>query len=95
MTNNTAIQETDEMKQQWTKHIEQGASMTDNFAKEMLSVSKMKGSFEYTITNIAPPKPVGWWVIGDGFQVAMYKKPTDEHIKNHYEMLGWKWRDAA
>jgi hypothetical protein len=25
MTDNTAIQETDEMRQQWAKHIEQGA----------------------------------------------------------------------
>lgn len=41
-------------------------------------------------------KPVvGWWIIGDGFQVALYKKPTDEHIKNHYEMLGWEWKDAT
>ena len=39
--------------------------------------------------------PVGWWIIGDNFQVALYKKPTDEHIKNHYEMLGWKWEDAT
>lgn len=41
-------------------------------------------------------KPVvGWWIISDGFQVALYKKPTDAHIKNHYEMLGWKWEDAT
>ena len=29
MTDNTAVQETNEMKQQWAKHIKQGASMTD------------------------------------------------------------------
>jgi hypothetical protein len=69
--------------------------MTDNFAKEMLAVSDMKSSVKYTgATLVTPPKPVGFWVISDVFQVAMYKKPTDEHIKNHYEMLGWTWRDA-
>jgi len=70
--------------------------MTDNFAKELEAVSDMKSSFKYTgvITASRPPKPVGFWVISDVFQVAMYKKPTDEHITNHYEILGWKWRDA-
>ena len=49
--------------------------------------------YDYKIS--VPPKPVGWWIISYGFQVALYKKPTDEHIKNHYEMLGWKWEDAT
>ena len=55
----------------------------------------MTDTIEYTGSFvISQPKPVGWWIIGDGFQVALYKKPTDEHIKNHYEMLGWEWKDA-
>lgn len=53
----------------------------------------MSDQFTYTGTNITSPKPVGWWLIADGFQVAVYTKPTKEHITNHYEMLGWVWRD--
>ena len=63
--------------------------MTDNFPKELARM------FIDASTSIARSRnPVGWWVIGDGFHVALYKKPTAEHIKNHQEMLGWKWRDA-
>jgi hypothetical protein len=25
---------------------------------------------------------------------SMYQKPTDDHIKNTEELLGWKWKDA-
>ena len=67
--------------------------MTDNFAKEMLDVSDMRNVFSETKFRTLP-KPVGWWVISEVFHVALYKKPTDEHIKNHEELLGWKWRDA-
>lgn len=46
-----------------------------------------------------PPEPVGYWCLGSGngyyTQFAMWKKPTDEQIKNHYEMLGWVWRNAT
>ena len=35
MTDHTAIQETDEMKAQWAKHIKQGASMTDQQLLEL------------------------------------------------------------
>lgn len=45
-----------------------------------------------------PPQPVGWWVLGAGggysTQFAMFKRPTDEQIKNHREMLGWEWKEA-
>ena len=58
----------------------------------------MTDTIEYTralfISQPIPQrKPVGYWIIGDNFQVALYKKPTDEHIKNHYEMLGWEWKE--
>ena len=43
---------------------------------------------QFTIS--APPKPVGYWVIGTNFYIEIRKKPTDEQIKNHYEMLGWE-----
>lgn len=46
-----------------------------------------------------PLKPVGYWKIGHdgrcGMQFPMFKKPTDEQIKNHLEMLGWEWEDAV
>lgn len=61
--------------------------MNDNFVDEMLNVSKL--------TISAPRKPVGYWVIGTNFYVEIHKKPTGEQIKNHYEMLGWEWRDAT
>jgi hypothetical protein len=35
MTDHTAIQETDEMKAQWAKHIKQGASMTNQQLLEL------------------------------------------------------------
>jgi hypothetical protein len=41
-----------------------------------------------------PPKPVGYWKIGDGYSymsMAMYKKFTPEQIKNTEELLGWVW----
>jgi hypothetical protein len=44
------------------------------------------------------PQPVGYWKLGEGngmmVKFPMYKKPTDEQIKNHTEMLGWIWEDA-
>ena len=50
-------------------------------------------------TFYEPPKPVGYWKLGyNGVcctKFSMYKRPTDEQIKNHYEMLGWEWEDAV
>jgi hypothetical protein len=49
------------------------------------------------ITIATPPEPVGYWQIGGGYsymRMAMYKKVTDEQIKNTEELLGWKWIDA-
>ena len=44
------------------------------------------------------PKPIGYWrLYGDVppfTQFVMYKKPTDEQIKNTEELLGWTWEDA-
>ena len=51
-----------------------------------------------TFTFAAPPKPVGYWKMGDDgaccTMFSMYKKPTDEQIKNHAELLGWEWEDV-
>ena len=39
-------------------------------------------------------QPVGRWWIGDNFCIGLYKRPTDQQIKNTEELLGWKWEDA-
>lgn len=66
---------------------------TLNFAKELAKVSDMRKIFSEARLQ-TPLTPVGWWVISEMFHIALYKKPTAEHIKNHEELLGWKWRDA-
>ena len=48
-----------------------------------------------------PPKPVGGWVLdpagneghGPCTLFTVFRKPTDEQIKNTEVMFGWKWRD--
>ena len=48
-----------------------------------------------------PPKPVGGWVIdpaaseghGPCTMFTVYRKPTDEQVKNTEAMFGWKWKD--
>ena len=46
-------------------------------------------------TFVMPPKPVGCWQLGHNGSVCtqfpIFKKPTDEQIKNTEELLGWKW----
>ena len=59
---------------------------------------------EYTLpaeTNFiyySAPKPVGYWVLygetAPYTAFTMYKKPTDEQIKNTEQLLGWTWKDA-
>ena len=51
------------------------------------------------ITFMKPPEPVGAWVLYPGspwgtVQFQMYKRPTDEQIKNTEELLGWGWVEA-
>jgi hypothetical protein len=45
-----------------------------------------------------PPKPVGYWVLYPGITpkttFAIYKRPTDEQIKNTEQLLGWGWEAA-
>ncbi len=48
-----------------------------------------------------PPKTVGGWVMdppesggqGPCTMFTLYRKPTDEQIKNTEVMFGWKWKD--
>ena len=73
--------------------------MNDDFKKELARVSDMDGVLANTPVKFkTPPKPVGYWIIGKagGYctKFAVFKKPTDEQIKNHAEMLGWEWEDA-
>jgi hypothetical protein len=50
-----------------------------------------------------PPKPVGAWVIdpspdeghGPSTMFHVFRKPTDEQIKNTEQAFGWKWKDLA
>ena len=47
----------------------------------------------YAVPNVLDiPKPVGAWDLGK-FQFSVYRRPTDEQIKNTEEMFGWKWMD--
>ena len=49
----------------------------------------------YTIAK--PPNPVGFWILDPGgpayTRFAMFKRPTEEQIKNTEELLGWKWQN--
>lgn len=49
------------------------------------------------MTIYKPPEPVGYWVLYPGAaqikMFAMYRKPTDEQIKNTEQLLGWGWKD--
>jgi hypothetical protein len=38
------------------------------------------------------PKPVGAWDLGK-LLFTVYRRPTDEQIKNTEEFFGWKWVD--
>jgi hypothetical protein len=48
-----------------------------------------------------PPKTVGAWVIdpspdeghGPSTMFHVFRKPTDEQIKNTEQAFGWKWKD--
>lgn len=50
-----------------------------------------------------PPKSVGAWVIdpspdeghGPSTMFYIFRKPTDEQIKNTEQAFGWKWKDLA
>ena len=55
-----------------------------------------------TFKMYAPPKPVGAWVIdppdnetgaGASTLFCVFRKPTEQQIKNTEETFGWKWRD--
>lgn len=51
-----------------------------------------------------PPKPAGAWVIdppdnpkgyGPCTMFEVFRKPTEQQIKNTEETFGWKWIDYA
>jgi hypothetical protein len=55
-----------------------------------------ENQFGYTVIA-SPPEPDGYWEIGGGYSTyrfAIYKKVTDQQIKNTEELLGWKWIDG-
>jgi hypothetical protein len=51
-------------------------------------------------TMVKPSEPIGYWILYPGLhsagstRFAMYKRPTDEQIKNTEELLGWGWVEA-
>ena len=62
---------------------------------------------DYTVPNdtykiYTPPQPVGAWVIdppdnetgaGPCTLFCVFRKPTEQQIKNTEETFGWKWRN--
>lgn len=49
-----------------------------------------------------PPQPVGGWVLdppdnptgaGPCILFSVFRKPTEQQIKNTEETFGWKWRN--
>ena len=62
---------------------------------------------DYAVPNdtykiYTPPQPVGAWVIdppdsetgaGHCTWFCVFRKPTEQQIKNTEETFGWKWRD--
>ena len=63
-------------------------------SKFTLSANTTNTIYEF----ISSPKPVGCWILyGETpphTAFMMYKKPTDEQIKNTEQLLGWTWKDA-
>ena len=53
---------------------------------------KVKSGNITASTFVCPPPPVGYWVIGGGFSIAVLKKPTEQQIANTIEHFGWEWR---
>jgi hypothetical protein len=49
--------------------------------------------YDYVVPNVLDiRKPVGTWDLGN-FSFSVYRRPTDEQIKNTEEFFGWKWVD--
>lgn len=50
-----------------------------------------------TYINSKPSNPVGYWILDPSgiahIKFLIYKRPTDEQIKNTEELLGWKWQN--
>ena len=71
-------------------------AMPENWGKTELPLKPLK-TYEFYV----PSKPVGAWVIdppgdkdhGPCTMFTVYRKPTDEQIKNTEAMFGWKWKD--
>jgi hypothetical protein len=53
---------------------------------------------EVKVEGIKRQEPVGYWCLsnapGPTTLFPMFVKPSDEHIQNTEDMLGWKWREA-
>jgi hypothetical protein len=65
--------------------------------QSFLTATPDPSGFTTTYTIAKPPDPVGFWVLYPGgyqtIKFAIYKRPTDEQIKNTEELLGWKWEN--
>jgi hypothetical protein len=46
-----------------------------------------------TSTFYVPPPPVGYWLIGDNFSIAVMTKPTEQQIANTIKHFGWEWKN--
>jgi len=88
----------------WPKSVEE---RTQEMLNDVLTIGSAwsRGGERIDPTSVfklyEPPKPVGAWVIdppesedhGPCTMFQVFKKPTDEQIKNTEAAFGWKWRD--
>ena len=68
-----------------------GDYMADDNCGVVLDAEKIYSPYDQLKIDL-PNKPVGAWDLGK-FQFSVYRRPTDEQIKNTEEMFGWKWVD--
>jgi hypothetical protein len=66
----------------------------ENLALERINEMNKEGQQLFTVNP--SQLIVGYWSLSDdpmSPSFAMFKKPSDEQIKNAEELLGWKWID--
>jgi hypothetical protein len=50
----------------------------------------------FLVSDIKIPRAAGWWVLGPPplcTQFPVIVKPSQKHIDNHLDLLGWVWKD--